>query len=70
MNRWVALLGFALLICGSQMTWLTFSPVTTDVAQAMHVSVGLVGDLSALFPLVYILMGLPCRMPSGGSWCG
>lgn len=63
MNRWVALLGFALLICGSQMTWLTFSPVTTDVAQAMHVSVGLVGDLSALFPLVYILMGLPA-----GRW--
>ncbi|WP_273888976.1 MFS transporter [Rubrobacter naiadicus] len=56
-------MGFALLICGSQIAWLTFAPITTNVAAVMHVSVGLVGDLSALFPLVYILVGLPA-----GRW--
>lgn len=41
------------------MLWLTFSPITTESAAIMHTTVDLVGDLSLVFPLVYIFLALP-----------
>lgn len=59
MNRWLGLAGFALLVFSSQILWVTFSPITTDAAKDMHASVGGVGNLAALFPIVYIFVALP-----------
>ncbi|MGP4108179.1 MFS transporter [Virgibacillus sp. L01] len=63
MNRWVHLTGYSLLIFSSQVLWITFSPITTDVAQDMNTSVGNVGTLAALFPIIYIIVALPA-----GRW--
>ncbi|MFD1039963.1 MFS transporter [Virgibacillus byunsanensis] len=63
MNRWMHLAGYALLIFSSQILWVTFSPITTDVAKDMNSSVGGIGTLTALFPIVYIVIALPA-----GRW--
>ena len=59
MTRWLALGAYALLAACTQLLWLTFAAVDTRSASAMHVSVGLVGDLAAVFPFVYIVLALP-----------
>lgn len=63
MNRWFHLIGYALLIFSSQILWVTFSPITTDTAALMNTSVGNVGTLAALFPIVYIVVAFPA-----GRW--
>src|SRR3984893_6319347 len=59
MSRWAILGGYALLAACTQMLWLTFAAVDTQTAAAMHVDVGTVGDLAAIFPFVYIVLALP-----------
>lgn len=63
MNRWFHLTGYALLIFSSQILWVTFSPITTDVAADMNSNVGSIGTLAALFPIIYIVVALPA-----GRW--
>lgn len=58
-SRWMVLGSYALLAACTQMLWLTFAAVDTRTAAAMHVDVGLVGDLAAVFPFVYIALALP-----------
>lgn len=57
--RWSVLGSYALLAACTQMLWLTFAAVDTRSAAVMHVSVGVVGDLAAVFPFVYIVLALP-----------
>lgn len=59
MRRWAVLAAYALLAACTQLLWLTFAAVDTRSARAMHVDVGLVGDLAAVFPFVYIVLALP-----------
>jgi MFS family permease len=59
MSRWAILGGYALLAACTQMLWLTFAAVDTQTAGLMHVDVGTVGDLAAIFPFVYIVLALP-----------
>jgi MFS family permease len=59
MSRWAILGGYALLAACTQMLWLTFAAVDTQTAALMHVAVGTVGDLAAIFPFVYIVLALP-----------
>ena len=58
-NRWMVLGAYALLAACTQLLWLTFAAVDTRSAAAMKVDVGLVGDLAAVFPFVYIVLALP-----------
>ena len=58
-GRWWVLAAYALLAASTQLLWLTFAPIDTSVARALHVDVGLVGDLAAVFPFVYIVLALP-----------
>jgi MFS family permease len=58
-NRWAILAAYALLAACTQMLWLTFAAVDTQTAAALHVEVGTVGDLAAIFPFVYIVLALP-----------
>lgn len=57
--RWLVLAAYALVAAVSQLLWLTFAPITTQAAAALHVDVGAAGDLAAVFPFVYILLALP-----------
>jgi len=63
MNRWLILAGYALLMVATQTLWLTYAPITTASAAAMHTSVAHIGWLSALPQLVYVLIALPT-----GNW--
>ena len=63
MNRWAVLVGYGLLAACSQLLWLSYAPITTQVHRVMGVSVGTVGDLAAIFPLMYVILALPC-----GRW--
>lgn len=58
-TRWRILAGYGLLAACTQMLWLTFAAVDTKTATALHVDVGTVGDLAAIFPFVYIVLALP-----------
>ena len=57
--RWWVLAAYALLAAATQMLWLTFAAIDTRTAPLLHVDVGTVGDLAAIFPGVYILLALP-----------
>src|SRR5262249_59334202 len=63
MNRWAILAGFGLLAASTQLLWLTYAPITTQVPRAMGVSVGAAGDLAGIFPLMYVVLALP-----SGRW--
>lgn len=58
-TRWRILTGYALLAACTQMLWLSFAAVDTRTATALHVDVGTVGDLAAIFPFVYVVLALP-----------
>ncbi len=63
MNRWAILAGFGLLAGCTQLLWLAYAPITTQVHRAMGVSVGAAGDLAGIFPLMYVVLALP-----SGRW--
>ena len=63
MNRWAILAGYGLLAACSQLLWLSFAPITTQTHRVMGVSVGAAGDLAGIFPLMYVILALPC-----GRW--
>lgn len=58
-TRWAVLAAFVLVTSANQMLWLTFAPVTTAAARHYGVSEGAIGALSAVFPLLYVLLALP-----------
>ena len=58
-TRWSVLVAFVLVTSANQMLWLTFAPITTDAARHYDVSEGAIGALSAVFPLLYVLLAIP-----------
>jgi MFS family permease len=62
-NRWAVLAGYGLLAACTQLLWLSFAPITTEAHRAMGVSEGAIGDLAGIFPLMYVVLALPC-----GRW--
>jgi predicted MFS family arabinose efflux permease len=62
-SRWMVLGGYALLTACTQWVWLAYAPITTQAHRTMAVSEGAVGDLAAVFPLLYVLLALPA-----GRW--
>ncbi|MHB1595006.1 MAG: MFS transporter [Streptosporangiaceae bacterium] len=59
MNRWAVLAGYGLLAACSQLLWLSYAFISAQAHHAMGVSSGAVGDLAAIFPLMYVLLALP-----------
>ncbi len=58
-GRWTILAAYGLLAAATQMLWITFAPITTQVAPVLHTSVAAVGNLAAIFPLIYVVLALP-----------
>ena len=58
-TRWSVLAAFVVVTSANQMLWLTFAPLTTDAAKHYGVGTGAVGALSAVFPLLYVVLALP-----------
>jgi predicted MFS family arabinose efflux permease len=57
--RWAILTVYAVLAACTQLLWLTFAAIDTDSAKVLHVDVGTVGDLAAIFPFIYVVLALP-----------
>lgn len=60
--RWWVVAAYALTTVANQMLWLTFAPIDTATARHYHVSVGAVGWLSQVSPLVYIILAIPAGL--------
>src|SRR5215469_7516691 len=60
MNRWVILAGYGLLAACSQLLWLSYAFISSQAHRVMGISVG---DLAAIFPVMYVILALPC-----GRW--
>ncbi len=61
-TRWSVLAAFVVVTSANQMLWLTFAPLTTDAAKHYDVSESAIGGLSAVFPLLYVLLALPAGL--------
>ncbi len=57
--RWVVLLAFMLVVAASQLSWITFAPITNDAAKFYGVSDLSIGLLSMIFMIVYIFVSIP-----------
>ena len=58
-TRWSVLAAFVIVTSANQMLWLTYAPLTTKAAEHYDVSEGAIGGLSAVFPLLYVVLAIP-----------
>src|SRR6202041_2647507 len=56
---WGVVVVYALLAAATQMLWLTYAAITTGAAHRYGVSVGAVGWLAEIFPLLYVVLAIP-----------
>jgi predicted MFS family arabinose efflux permease len=56
---WTVIVAYAAVVAATQMLWLTFAPIDTDVARDFGVSQNAVGWLAQVFPLFYVVLALP-----------
>lgn len=61
-NNWFAVGAYALLAGVSQLLWLTWAPITSDVAAHFDVSEDAVGWLAEIFPLLYVVLAIPAAI--------
>lgn len=60
--QWPVVIAFALVVLVTQLLWLTFAPIDTDVARDYGVSKDSIGWLANVFPLLYVLIALPAGL--------
>jgi predicted MFS family arabinose efflux permease len=60
--RWGTVAAYAAVAAANQLLWLTYAPITTDVAKHFDVSEGAVGWLSQVFPLLYVVLAIPAGL--------
>jgi predicted MFS family arabinose efflux permease len=61
-SGWGVILAYAAVVAATQMLWLTFAPIDTDVARDFHTTQGAIGWLANVFPLFYVLLALPAGL--------
>ncbi len=53
------IVAYALVCAATQVLWLTYAAITTETARRYGVSVGAVGWLAEIFPLLYVALAIP-----------
>jgi predicted MFS family arabinose efflux permease len=61
-SGWGVIIAYAGVVAATQMLWLTFAPIDTDVARDFHTSQSAIGWLANVFPLLYVLLALPAGL--------
>jgi predicted MFS family arabinose efflux permease len=56
---WGVIVPYALVCAGTQLLWLTYAAITSETARRYDVSVGAVGWLAEIFPLLYVVLAIP-----------
>jgi predicted MFS family arabinose efflux permease len=58
-SGWRVILPYALVCASTQVLWLTYAAITTESARHYGVSVGAIGWLAEIFPLLYVVLAIP-----------
>lgn len=61
-SRWTAIVGYSLVGAATQLVWLNFAGVTTVAASRYGVSESAIGWLAQVFPLLYVVLAIPCGL--------
>ncbi len=61
-SHWTAIVGYSLVGAATQLVWLNFAGVTTVAASHYGVSESAIGWLAQVFPLVYVVLAIPCGL--------
>jgi len=58
-SGWHVIVAYSLVCAATQVLWLTYAAITTETARRYGVSVGAVGWLAEIFPLLYVVLAIP-----------
>ncbi len=58
-SGWRVVIAYGLVCAATQVLWLTYAAITTETARHYGVSVGAVGWLAEIFPLLYVVLAIP-----------
>ena len=58
-DRWHVIAAYGLVCAATQVLWLSYAAITTSTAKHYGVSVGAVGWLAEIFPLLYVALAIP-----------
>ncbi|MGZ0148699.1 MFS transporter [Kribbella sp. WER1] len=61
-SRWSPIVGYSLVGAATQLVWLNFAGVTTVAAARYGVSESAIGWLAQVFPLLYVVLAIPCGL--------
>jgi predicted MFS family arabinose efflux permease len=61
-SGWGVIIAYAAVVAATQMLWLTFAPIDTDVARDFGTSESAIGWLANVFPLLYVVLALPAGL--------
>ena len=61
-SQWPAIVGYSLVGAATQLVWLNFAGVTTVAAERYGVSESAIGWLAQVFPLLYVVLAIPCGL--------
>ncbi|MEV0792664.1 MFS transporter [Kribbella sp. NPDC050459] len=61
-SRWSAIVGYSVVGAATQLVWLNFAGVTTVAAARYGVSESAIGWLAQVFPLLYVVLAIPCGL--------
>ncbi|MER7244417.1 MFS transporter [Kribbella sp. NPDC000426] len=61
-SQWPAIVGYSLVGAATQLVWLNFAGVTTVAADRYGVSESAIGWLAQVFPLLYVVLAIPCGL--------
>ena len=56
---WRVIACYSLVCASTQVLWLTYAAITTESARHYGVSVGAIGWLAEIFPLLYVVLAIP-----------
>ena len=56
---WRVIAAYSLVCAATQVLWLTYAAITTESARHYGVSVGAIGWLAEIFPLLYVVLAIP-----------
>jgi len=59
---WPVIVAYSLVCAATQVLWLTYAAITTESARHYGVSVGAIGWLAEIFPLLYVVLAIPAGL--------
>jgi predicted MFS family arabinose efflux permease len=58
-HGWHVMIAYSIVCAATQVLWLTYATITTESSHYYGVSVGAVGWLAEIFPLLYVVLAIP-----------